>query len=138
MCCTLTIACKENTDPNSVSGTTIKLESKTQHSRKVSPLGSSVDNVKAVLSQVHHRFRESLHLSEIIPALNARSLLTTEEMETLRGSAYTSQEKVDKLLLEFLPRKGTKVIQKLIESLHESKSGTGSAHAELAEMLEGD
>ena len=57
-------------------------------------------------------------------------------METLQGMTSTSQQKVDKLL-EILPRKGMNVLTQLVECLHESKAGTGSAHVELADKLEG-
>ena len=52
--------------------------------------------------------------------------------------ALTNQQKVDKLLLEILPRKGMNILRQLIDCLHESKPGTGSAHVELAEKLEGE
>lgn len=99
----------------------------------------SANKVEVILAQVHDDFRKSLHLLEILPSLNKRSLLTPNEMETLQGitSMYTNQQKVDKLLVEILPRKGMNVLTQLVECLHESKPGTGSAHVELAEKLEG-
>ena len=98
----------------------------------------SANKVDSILAQVHDDFRKSLHLLEILPFLNKRSLLTSNEMETLQGTTSTNQQKVDKLLLEILPRKGMNVLTQLVECLHESKPGTGSAHVELAEKLEGD
>ena len=125
---------KENTDPN------FKTEAGAQFPTLEPSLlpGASANKVEAILGQVHKDFRKFLHLSEILPSLNARSLLTPDEMETLQGLSSTNQQKVDKLLLEILPRKGMNVLKQLIDSLHESKSGTGSAHIELAEKLEGE
>ena len=98
----------------------------------------SANNVETIFGQVHEDFRKLLHLTEILPSLNKRSLLTSNEMETLQGMAITNQQKVDKLLLEILPRKGMNILGQLIDCLHESKPGTGSAHVELAEKLEGE
>lgn len=97
------------------------------------------NNTEAILAQVHDDFRRYLYLPEILPSLNKRSLLTPNEMETLQGMGLTNQDKVDKLL-QLLPRKGNgmNVLGHLINCLHETKSGTGSAHGELAKKLEGE
>ena len=97
----------------------------------------SANKVEVILAQVHDDFRKSLHLLEILPSLNRRSLLTPNEMETLQGITSTNQQKVDKLLVEILPRKGMNVLTQLVKCLRESKAGTGSAHVELADKLEG-
>ena len=135
----LLTANKENSDHNQ-SSVTVKTESKSQlNCFKQFGLGdgSSYDKVKSILTQAHLEFRNLLHLPEIIPVLNAKSLLTANEVETLRGEATTKQDKVDSLLLDILPRKGLSILQKLIECLLESKAGTGSAHTDLATKLKG-
>ena len=103
------------------------------------PLNSdeSTHEVEDILAQVRDDFQKFLHLSEILPSLYKRSLLSSNEMDALLGVAGTRQEKVDRLL-HILPRKGVNILRHLIDCLHETKAGTGSAHVELAEMLEGE
>ena len=86
---------------------------------------------RQALNACHVELRQYLDPQTILPNLNAKGLLTSNEEESLQNG--TTQAKVDKIK-ELLPTKGEGWWDKFIDCLKETTQGTG--HSTLLECLE--
>lgn len=86
-----------------------------------------------VLHRCHTRIINKLNLSQIIPLLDERNLLTIDDTFYLKSESKSPAERVS-YLINILPTKKYGWWNGLIESLKNSSKGT--AHNELAEYLE--
>ena len=94
----------------------------------------SVRAQKAILSRHRTAFLQNLHVDEIRPYLYQHGLLSADQFVKVSTDSYNRTEKISKIL-KWIPKKGPDALKKLVSSLQESSSGTGTAHDELASEL---
>ena len=74
----------------------------------------------------------NLDLTEIIPQLNSKGMLTKEDNEILENDYFTRTKKI-RYLLDVLPRKKATFLDDFMYCLGTTTDGTG--HADIAEAL---